>query len=282
VDAVFRSWAAELGAQERDYPSLIELNTLSRAGQLRAFPQLLAVVGRFHDDEPRSAVEARLDIPRPNEPQSSNAGDFTTTGNSQLPIRNSGYAVTPAVCYHAYAEHARRTLGSHPTVLTMRGRCHRVEREGFLPLERLWEFTMREIVVMGSRDDVEDARQSLIARVTDLVRQCDLDGSIVMAADPFFAAASSGARLLQRLGALKYELRLLLDRDGRSTAVASFNHHQDHFGRSFGITQSNGRPAHSGCVAFGLERWLLALSAQLGTDERSWPPRLREAAGDRQ
>ena len=45
-------------------------------------------------------------------------------------------------------------------------------------------------------------------------------------------------------------------------AVASFNLHETFFGRRFGITAADGGPAWSGCVAFGLERWLLAVVAQ--------------------
>jgi seryl-tRNA synthetase len=45
-------------------------------------------------------------------------------------------------------------------------------------------------------------------------------------------------------------------------AVASFNYHEDHFGRAFGITLRDGSHAHTACVAFGIERWELALRAQ--------------------
>jgi len=44
----------------------------------------------------------------------------------------------------------------------------------------------------------------------------------------------------------------------------------------------NGEAAFSGCVAFGVERWLYAFLSRFGPDERSWPSVLRShgSAGD--
>jgi seryl-tRNA synthetase len=79
---------------------------------------------------------------------------------------------------------------------------------------------------------------------------------------------------MQQLQPLKYELRLA-SAEGRTVAAASFNHHQDHFGKAFSIRQQNGDTAHSGCVAFGWERWVIAFVAQHGLDEESWPLSVR-------
>ena len=81
---------------------------------------------------------------------------------------------------------------------------------------------------------------------------------------------------MQQAGALKHELQLAVDATGRSIAAASFNHHHDFFGTRFDIRLADGTPAHSGCIAFGLERWVLAILAQHGTDEREWPTATRD------
>ena len=57
---------------------------------------------------------------------------------------------------------------------------------------------------------------------------------------------------------------------GTKLAVGSINYLQDFFGRSFAI-QPDGAPAHTGSFGFGLERLALAVVAQHGVDERSWP-----------
>jgi len=178
---------------------------------------------------------------------------------------------SPAVCYHAYPEWSGQTLGDTPTLLTARGHCYRHEDGNHVPLERLWEFTMREIIVVGTRQQVEDVRQSLVRQVTALVDTLELDASIETASDPFFAPGDEGRRLMQQAGALKYELRLAVDETGRTIAAASFNHHHDFFGTRFGIRLADDTPAHSGCVAFGLERCVLALLAQHGVERGAWP-----------
>lgn len=243
VDRTVSGWARALGAAEHRYPSLIDLAVLERAGQLASFPQHLTLV----------------DSPLP----------------GSQPSRPPQRALSPAVCYHAYPEWEGKTLGAEPVLLTACGRCYRYEGGNHTPLERLWDFTMREIVVIGTREEVERVRQILIRQVADLVSALDLDAAITLAADPFFTAGDEGRRLMQRAGALKYELQLTVDAGGRSIAAASFNHHHDFFGARFGIALQHGAAAHSGCVAFGLERWVLALLTQHGVDEREWPSAAR-------
>ena len=230
-DTVVR-WARALGAPEHRYPSLIDVAVLERAGQV----------------VPGEAGQAVIP---------SAARDRTT--------------LSPAVCYHAYPEWSEKTLGHEPTLLAARGHCYRYEDGDHIPLERLWEFTMREIIVIGTREQVEDIRQSLVRQVVRLIETLELDASIETATDPFFTAGDEGRRLMQQAGALKYELRLAVDATGRTIAAASFNHHHDFFGTRFHIRLPDGAPAHSGCVAFGLERWVLALFAQHGVAPRAWP-----------
>ena len=248
VDDTVVRWAGSLGAPEHRYPSLIDAAVLQRAAVV--IPS--AARDRAHPDRGAGPSTGTIAIPR-------------------LPARDDEVSLAPAVCYHAYPEWSGRTLGDTPTLLTARGRCYRFEDGNHIPLERLWEFTMREIIVIGTRQQVEDVRQSLVRRVMTLVERLELDASIETATDPFFAPADEGRRLMQQAGALKYELRLAIDATGRTIAAASFNHHHDFFGTRFGIRLAGDTPAHSGCVAFGLERWVLALLAQHGVEREGWP-----------
>ena len=188
--------------------------------------------------------------------------------------------LAPAVCYHTYPEFSGRPIGEKPELITARGQCYRYEGGQHVPLERLWEFTMREIIVIGTRDQVETTRQSLVRQAIALVEALELDAVIETASDPFFTAGDEGRRLMQQAGALKYELRLAIDETGRAIAVASFNHHHDFFGARFDMRHATGVPAHSGCVAFGLERWVLALFAQHGVEPGSWPNAARTWLAD--
>jgi acyl carrier protein len=257
VDRTVVQWAHALGAAEHRYPSLIEGAVLERAGRV-----VLSEAKDLHhpDREPSIRTMKILRL---------------TPQDDKRFAQDDSTVLSPAVCYHAYPEFANKTVRPEPTLLTARGHCYRAEDGHYAPLERLWEFTMREIIVIGTREQVEDVRQSLVRQVTTFVESLDLDASVDTATDPFFVAGDEGRRLMQQAGALKYELRLTVDGEGRAIAAASFNHHYDFFGTRFGIRLENDTPAHSGCVAFGLERWVLALLAQHGVDPNAWPPAAR-------
>lgn len=182
----------------------------------------------------------------------------------------------PAACYNVYSRREGARLESSPVLLAGRDRCFRNELDLDPSLGRLRVFEMREIVALGSRTEVERFRQDMIDRVRDFVSELGLEGRIELASDPFFLQ-DAGRRLMQRVLPLKYELRLTLDESGRTCAVASFNHHMDFFGRRFRIRLPSDATAHSGCAAFGLERWVLAFLGQHGIDERAWPASVRES-----
>jgi seryl-tRNA synthetase len=63
------------------------------------------------------------------------------------------------------------------------------------------------------------------------------------------------------------------------TACMSFNYHRDHFGAVWGIRDSSLATAHTGCVAFGMDRLAVALFWRHGPDVRDWPKSVRGAVG---
>jgi seryl-tRNA synthetase len=161
----------------------------------------------------------------------------------------------PAVCYHAYEMLAGTEL-TQPTRLTAAQSCFReADRRAHTP-GRLWEFTMREVMFLGHPEWVREERERWSGRIHGFARELGLAGMLEPAADPFFGAIGRGKRLLQQVKGLKYELRV--DMADGALAVASFNLHETFFADRFAITLEGGTPAHSGCVAFGLERWALA------------------------
>jgi seryl-tRNA synthetase len=55
----------------------------------------------------------------------------------------------------------------------------------------------------------------------------------------------------------------------------SFNYHRDHFGTTWDIKDASGEPAHTGCVAFGMDRLAVAMFHTHGTDLAKWPAEVR-------
>ena len=171
------------------------------------------------------------------------------------------YCLSPAVCYHVY-ERLTGTVIAEPLTVTAGCVCHRKADRTASGTGRLWEFTMREIVFIGTSAWVVDQRDQWMPRIGKFAASVNLRGSIEPATDPFFGDVGRGKRLLQQLKGLKHELRLPYD--GSSLAVASFNLHETFFGERFAMTLASGATAHSACVAFGLERWTLAFLEQHG------------------
>lgn len=234
-------------------PGGISLEALARADYFASFPQWLTAAGHLSDDP--AVLES---IARADEPAAAARASVTPTG----------VALAPAVCYHAFAALADREIGS-PTLLTAQETCWRHEGE-LRPLERGWAFTMREIVCLGTHEEVEAHRSWGLERTLSLAAELGLDPRVEAASDPFFAPTGRGKMLVQRVKELKHEMLLPIGGD-RRIAAASFNHHETFFGDAFGIRLEDGTPAASGCVAFGIERWVLAFLVAHGADPDGWP-----------
>jgi hypothetical protein len=230
VDRLILDLATSLGADERQYPILISREDLERAEYPRAFPHLVMAAAPLccADREPASLLERE---------------------NLATPL----WMLSPAVCYHVYAELAETTLAA-PAVVTARGRCFRNERE-LRPGSRQVEFEMREIVLAGPREWVEARVRDVRGRLEILARALGMDGTWEVAEDPFFLPAVSGKALLQRLCETKLEYQSRQS-EPAGLALASTNRHGSFFGERFGIVDRSGQPIHTACVAAGLDRWV--------------------------
>lgn len=223
LDSRLRQWALDEGGSEESFPVLIAAETLRCAEYPDAFPHLLMA--------PAVATD----------PAQAFAHGNTTVAD---------WFLSPAVCYHAYAQFAGRTLDCGET-LTARGHCFRNEDAAALaPGRRQTEFEMRELILIGATEWIEERLAVLKPGVEALARAAGVSAEWQPASDPFFLPRARGKAHIQRLLGTKLELCLP---DG--LAIASINRHAAFFGERFDIRMSDGRLAHSACVAFGLDRW---------------------------
>lgn len=231
-------------------PPAIGFSTLARADYFASFPQWLTLVSHLSDDETALRVVAEHNDPR-------------------SAVTPPMAALNPAVCYHVYSHLAGRVLDA-PRIVTAQSTCWRHEGTRHLPLARQWAFTMREVVFVGSAADARLFLDRASSRVIELARALGLEPVVELASDPFFAPTARGKQLLQQLEELKHEMLLPIGADAR-IAASSFNLHGTFFGQAFDIRLSAGMPVTTACVAFGLERWLLAFLARYGVDAAAWP-----------
>jgi seryl-tRNA synthetase len=251
LEQTIAALCVEDSPEEWRVPPAIAFSTLARADYFASFPQWLTLVSHLSDDE-----TVLRQIAEHNDP-----------GRAEATPAKA--ALNPAVCYHVYANLAGHVLDA-PHVITAQSTCWRHEGARHVPLARQWAFTMREIVFVGAADDARRFLERARSRVVGLARALGLDPTVAVATDPFFAPTARGKQLLQQLEELKHEMLLPIGVHAR-IAASSFNLHGVFFGQAFDIRLAPGTPATTACVAFGLERWLLAFLARHGLDAASWP-----------
>ena len=244
IDEGLRDLARNYGALEVDYPVLISRRALERAEYPKAFPHLLLAAACLHD--PELAPDALL-----------KPGTLIC----------SSWCLSPAVCYHAYVQLAGREILS-PQVITARGRCFRNESE-VEPGTRQVEFEMREIVLMGKKEWVNETAGAVQRDLAELARGFGLDGAWQPAEDPFFLPQAKGKALMQRLLELKLEF---CTPGPNPVALASVNRHGTFFAERFEIADRSGEPVETTCIAAGLDRWAARACLASAKEVNSCPP----------
>jgi seryl-tRNA synthetase len=259
---------AALIARSRDpdaevmrFPPVMSRAQLEKLGYLKSFPNLLGCVCGLHGSEREihSAVD-RFD----------KGGDWTTS------LSAADLVLSPAACYPVYPIAATR--GRVPPGglrFDVAADCFR--REPSRHLDRLQSFRMREFVCIGSSDDVLSFRERWIERAQGIARDLGLAFKVEAASDPFFGRVGQMMAVSQVEQSLKFELLIPLRSEAQPTACMSFNYHRDHFGQACNIVDAAGVPAHTACVAFGMDRLAVALFHSHGTNIAKWPTDVRKS-----
>ena len=251
LDAIFTGWARHWNAVEYRFPACVEARHLERLDYFRSFPHLATFPVTLSREKENIESFARGEPCDPG-------------GKVDLPkLAGTEHVLTPAACYHVYIELEGETLEA-PRYITTRATCFRNEDE-YTPLERQWNFSMREIVCLGTAAEVENFLTRSTRVINHFAAGIGLPVEWADATDPFFSPASNPKYLFQKLEPVKRELVF-----GDNLAIASTNFHRDYFGEAFAITR-DGEKAFSGCVAFGMERWLSAFIGAYGKQPQDWP-----------
>lgn len=263
-DDQFNNFGAQCGANEVTFPSLIPVETLDRCDYFTSFPQFISFV--HHLPENYSQVESFVkDIQK------------DSCSHIHFSESDSEYVLSPAVCYHLYQRLQDYQLETEGSCYRSVGKCYRYESVHLTDLERLWEFTMREIVFVGSDQYVEKGRERSLEWIKKFLTDIGLKCRIETADDPFFLGDARKKQIMQRVFNLKFEIIADLPYKGKGLAIGSVNRHNDFFGTRFHISQQNNRPACTGCTAFGIERFTYAFFSQYGLNPNNWPELVKKS-----
>jgi seryl-tRNA synthetase len=257
IDRWFFEMAKELRCQDITLPSIISSEDLMTAGHFNTFPHHVYLVNN-------------LDL---TSKQEVHTNKICSTDLNDRSV-HSGVCLTPSVCYNYFRLLKDKSITTiDQSMITARCNCYRYELSDVAPFRRQKEFDMREVVFIGVPGDVENIRMKLIERTWDIVMNYDIKAKVVNASDPFFLDDISARTAVQYNREMKFELQTFYSKH-KSIATSSYNLHSSSFVNAFNINQDK-KVSVSGCVGWGLERWVLILFSRFSTNPVNWPSELQ-------
>jgi hypothetical protein len=260
VNAFARSFQAEL----EFYPATILCKTLDRIHHFTSFPEHIDFVAHLKGD---------LKVLNKFSDECREHGWSPALHEGRM--GENDFAICPSCCYHCYEGMENWQLDAPGRCVTVTVTCHRYEGANHRTMTRLRAFTMREVVWVGHPRFVVEGRAKAEELIVQWAKDWELVGSFETANDMFFTQDYAVKASFQRQQQAKKELKLLIPFEKQSISVFSSNFHAMTFGKAFNITLS-GRPATSGCIGWGYERWVYAIFSQFGLDWKQWPAQLKE------
>ncbi len=258
----FEHYVTRMGAHQNAevmrFPPIFNRAHYARIDHINNFPDLMGSVHSFLGKE---AEHTEM------------LGKFERKEDWTTSLSPSEVMMVPAACYPLYPT-ATGTLPSGGRVVDLKTFVFRHEPSD--DPARMQIFRQREYVRLGSPDEALQHRNYWLQRGKEMLQSVGLNVTAVVADDPFFGRGARMMKATQREQDLKYELVVPICKEDKPTAVTSCNYHLDHFGISFDILSADGKPAHTACIGFGLERITLALLKTHGFDPKAWPAEVRQ------
>ena len=265
INAKVREFASELGAIEQEYPTIWPVDLYKKINYFYEFPQQLIMCATVKNDfESRNKFAEKY----------KKENEFESIEIDEL-FEESTYGLESAVCdccYYALSG----TKDNENHYYTCYNKVFRNENSKTRQLDRITNFSVRDIMFVGSETFVLESREVLIRKISQFLSALELNCKIETANDPFFTNQAAMKSVFQNSSSLKYELLAEIPHLGKAIAVGSINNHLDMFSQAFDFKTPSGGMAHSGCIGVGMERLVYALHCQHGERVEDWPVAVRQ------
>lgn len=252
-------WGMTLAATKIDFPPVVNRSTFQHTNYVQSFPDLMGAVYVFRGDDRDHAQLCRKE----------EAGEDWTDL-----LDPSHVFLSSAACHPVYPM-CTGTSSEAGRYFNVQSYCFR--HEPSTDPSRMQSFQMHEIVFVGAAEDAQEHRDSGLDFGVSLLQRLGLEITVLPANDPFFGRLGTALAANQTDEVLKLEGVAPIGSPDHSVAIISGNCHRDHFGAPFAIRMPDGMIAHSACVAFGIDRIVLALLWRHGLDPDGWPSDVGEA-----
>jgi hypothetical protein len=265
IDRIF---ANGFQAEREYYPATILCKSLDRIHHFTSFPEHIDFVSHLQRD---------LDIINQFSEECNENGWAPQLTEGRMAEHD--FAICPSCCYHCYEGMENWELEPPGRCTTMSVACHRYEGTNHHTMSRLRAFTQRDVVWVGQPLFVIESRAKAERLIIEWAKTWELSGTLETANDMFFTDDYTIKASFQRQQQAKKELRLQIPFEKQAISVFSSNFHAVTFGKAFNI-MLGGKPATSGCIGWGIERWVYAIFSQFGLDFEKWPDAPREEFHD--
>lgn len=178
-------------------------------------------------------------------------------------------SIPPAACFHVFGVLENRKISKENSGYLVLSSCGRFENNKIVYPYRLMCFSMLEIVLFESSNEIEKLYKEILQHTIDFLDELELSGSLVTATDSFFAGENEGARVIQKIKELKKEY--IVNMNGENIPILSINKHENYFCDNFNIRMGSATDVFSMCLAFGLERIVACCLLKWGLDKINWP-----------
>lgn len=233
LDKRFMSFLKGHKYESYHIPGMISEECLKKCGYIDSFPQQLTIPTHVNSSM-MDKVIAKGTIDNEN-------------------IQVGKVFMSPSACLHFYPILENKKV--EQKIMTTLTQVYRYEEGNFDLETRLWEFNVREILFIGNIQYVEEMLNMMAEKALDFAHCIDKEAFIRYSKDLFYPSRRNELKsLIQKKNRLKREL--IMHINGKEVAVASFNNHYNHFSRAFKF--EGDKHIVSGCVGFGMERWIAA------------------------